>query len=79
MAHSRQVFPSITLSAETSACAEYTNPLIISPFDKIQSTTDFMEGKLRPVPEINKQIAMTVLRKALCGLLRIKGYECELN
>lgn len=77
MAHSRQVFPSITLSAETSACAEFTNPPILSPFDKIQPTTDFIEGKLKPVPEINKKIAMTVMRKALCGLLRIKGYECK--
>lgn len=79
MAHSRQVFPSITLSAETSACAEFTNPSIISPLDKIQPTSEFIEGKLKSVPEINKKIAMAVLRKSLCGLLRIKGFECELH
>lgn len=77
MAHSRQVFPSITLSAETSACAEFTNPLIISPFDKIQTTTNFIDGNLKSIPEIDKKVATTVMRKALCGLLRIKGYECE--
>lgn len=78
MAHNRQVFPSITLSAETKAClADFKKPPVISPFDKIQPSTDFVEGKIKPVLQIDKKVAMTAMRKALCGLLRIKGYECK--
>lgn len=77
MAHSRQVFPSITLSAETKACLEdFKKPPAISPFDKLQPSTDFVVGKPKTVIQIDKKVAMAALHKSLCGLLRIKGYEC---
>lgn len=77
MANQRQVLPTITLSADTKACLEEMYKPIVSPFEMTRIPSDFTRGKPKPVTQITKKVVMEVLGKALVGMLRVKGFDCE--
>lgn len=77
MTNQRQVLPTITLSADTRACLDELEKPIPSPFDSSRETSDFLIGTPKPITQINKPVATEIIGKALTGLLRIKGFDCE--
>lgn len=78
LTNQRQVLPTITLSADTKACLEELDKSIVSPFESCREPSDFSIGKPKPITQINKTVVMEVIGKAISGLLRIKGFDCEL-
>lgn len=77
MTNQRQTLPTIRLSDDTKSFLNELNHPIKSPFESSSEQSAFSMGKPKAIQQINRSAAMEVIGKALTGLLRIQGFDCE--